>query len=448
MLITGFSEGRMRPLTFLKMLLAATISLGGAQRAAADPEEHLNDSVKRDATTVAPYKVSFAKDIYYESSQQVPYTVQIPYQEDETTSTYDPVTTSQYSCDNPSDASTCGYKDVTEYQWVSHTVSVTKYREETQCCETQTYTQFDHVWKQDVVVNFPPETTLLAGEKEKVVFSLAGNEMAPAVHLESSGGIFHYKIVKTEVKADVLYVDLASVPFLTDKTVGASSIGTAALVFGPAGITFNFQDKMANPRIASTYKISVTEKASNVVLGETTSVSQVGVVASAQIAGLFDAEKDYDVTIGIGRSGFMLIKPVQFIVTRKIGAESLDRNEIRDASLVHHFALTGIGEDTKLVFHDDSPLYSTVHSQYDIKVSLIAKTGAVLLGEKSLDRQSLLRDAKKNYTVALKDVGITDDALKTLVKNVKLRFEMTIDRTSKRIGDVKLARKADLVVTK
>ena len=426
----------------------ATMTILTALQAFADPAEVLSLSIKRDATTATTTKLSFKKDIYVTNYYQVPYTVAIPYQEDETTSSYEPVTTSQYSCTDPNDNNSCGYHDVTEYQWVSHTQSVTKYNYEERCCETISQVDFDHVWKQDVEVTFPPEVALVAGEKEKVTIKLDGSETKPAIKVSTDGTIFKYKVGESSMDHNTLKITLASVPFLTDKVVGANTIGTVSLSFAADSVGVKFQDKMINTRVQSAYRVAIAEKNSNVSLGETLEASRAGILMSSTIKGTFDPEKDYVISISVSRGGFLMTKPVQFVVTKKIAAEEISKSKMKDSDLINHFALAGIDAETKLMFRDESPNYLTVHSKYQVRVSLVVKKVTTLLAEKSIERGALILDAKKNYTVSIADLGATADQLKGLVKGTQVLVELVCVRTSHRTGDVTFSKKTTLTVTK
>lgn len=411
----------------------------------AEPDERLSASIKRDAASAPQFALVFKKNIYRVETWEHEYAVQVPYEEQETTTTYEPVTKTEWLCgDDPANPAACTWKEVTSYEWVTRTVTVTKYRTEWRCCETSSMTVYDHTWTQNVTVEFPPETALLPGEKERIGVRLAGDEGAPQVKIDSSEAIFRYKVDKAEVRGGRLEVTLACVPFLSESLTGPKSIGSAAVEFDTKSVTVKIQDKMTNPRVASTYKIAITERGGTTPIAQTETVTRNGVLVTAKLDVELDADKDYTVLIGVSRNSFMMPKPVSFSLERKIPAEALDRKKIADRGLVHHFFLDGTLDATKFGFRDDSPAYRTVKTEYAFRVSVITKNGAQVIAEKRVDRQSLVADKKKNLLVALRDLGATDEALKTLVKRTKLKVDIEVLRSSKRIGQVKFARKAEL----
>ena len=335
----------------------------------------------------------------------------------------------------------CGFESVTEYRQVQRTRTVTRYRTESRCCQSVAHSVPDHVWSQPVELRFPAEAALFAGETEKLEVSLAGTEATPSVKIASRQAIFRYAIVRQDLSGGVLVATLAVVPTLTEKDLGAKTIGSVTLDFQAAELEVRIQDAVKNPHITSAFDVRIFEKGTTTVLGETTAVVREGLVVRAPLAGAFDAEKDYVVQLSVTRSGAMVVAPVTFLVEKTILAEKLDLKKLADKSQLGSFSTNGNLDALVLRFRDGAAGYKTVKTEYAFKIALKDKKGLTPVAAGSVDNQALKLDKDGRVLVPLKDTFHLDAAtVALLAKNKTLSIQLVVTRTSKRIGQISITR--------
>lgn len=327
------------------------------------------------------------------------------------------------------------------------TRTITHYRTETRCCESEPYQVYDRTWKQEARVIWPAGTELTGDEKESLKLTLSGTEKAPKVKMELKDTIFNYAVAKTENRAGVVYLTLSWKPHLTKKELGDKSIGTVGIEFEADKVTVLIEDKMTNPRILTNYKIGLKEKGQTVLLGETSEVVRDGKIVKAVFPGTFSAEKNYTVGIGIARNGIVATAPVSFTLAKDVAAEAIDKAALKNAANISGFTMTGYGAAAVILFKDATKAYKTVSTVYLVKVSLLVAKKYEPLGEKLFSRSELQLDKNGRFNVALKTaLGLSDEALAKIVKKSSLKIEVLTTRKSERLGEVKLTKSATLTV--
>ena len=339
------------------------------------------------------------------------------------------------------------------YQWVTKTRTITKYKTEYICCNYWDEEVYDHTWSVPVQVNFPTDAVLNSNEEETLTFVLAGTERKPKVELKQKKAIYYYVIVSSKVEAGKMVLTLATKPYLTEKDVGAKSIGNASIEFLDQAADITVADEVTHLRVQSAYILKITEKGAAQPIAETSEITRSGNNIKAVIPVTLDLTKDYVVDLAVQRTGVVLTKPVTFAVQKKVKAESVDLGKLKDAKRITSFSLKYATEKLLLRFRDRTDDFKTVKSKYTVKISTLTKAGdtnPLELAVFNFDRKGRTLDSDSRFLISFKeDLKLPIETLKALSKGKLLQVEITTVRQSKRFeADVTLNQKIPLTVGK
>jgi hypothetical protein len=431
-------------------LLFALFFLPFASSARADGDS--STYLRTPANAAADASFTLSQDIYVTNWYTRQVCEDVPYTQEETYYTTEWVPNNVFVCNTDADGNQqCSWVDQGSYQQVPHTREVTYYQTE---CHDEQYSQedYDHTWNQPVVVHFPADASLLAGETETIVFNLAGDESAPALGLDQSNAVFHYVIAAAKMTGKTLDITLATKPFLTPADVGPANISGEAIEFGDQESVVSFTDKFSHHRVDSTYSVSVSEKGSATVLATGAAVAADGKKFSASLPVVLDPAKDYDVSVAVSRSGVVLVSsPIAFTVKKTVKAEVLDQAKLKNANLIGSYSIVGLTNKAVFRFKDLSPDYATVSTSYAVQVSELGPDKkSVVLGTATISRHSQKTDAAGRILVSLADDLKLDPAiLDSLTKGKVLTFGLVATRHSKRFSpDILLNRTVSLALQK
>ena len=325
----------------------------------------------------------------------------------------------------------CDFENVTKPRQVLKFREVTKYRSETTCCITQTREVFDHTWEQKIQILFPNSHTLLPNESEKFKFSLIGQETQPQIKLEILQSIYGYKISSQKVINNTLVVELASAPKYTAEKIGKASITLAELVIEGQKSWVQIKDLAVLPRIESTYSVTVKDKANGQIVSEdkfNALVNGSTLPLNAQLV----QNQDYVIELAIERSGVVIEKNIQFLVSFEYDYQFVNPIRFTDPQLVSRISVLGSKQQTTLLFVDDSPIHPDVETTYKISISKKANATSEQKIERVFSRNLMSLNAQGVYQLSLlSDFGVKAQTLDQLFKTKAVGFvEIIVERNS------------------
>lgn len=494
-MFTAIRRRRWRLFSVFSALAGLAPAILVTSNALADPAERGELSLTRNAASPATMTARLLRNEYrYEEREvidqvQVPYTVQVPYQDLETyidpervcgyrprqvcgvervcterrVST--PVCNDLERCDAAGNCRTqrvckdeikaypvCHNETrchtVQEHAcWIEHrtrTRYVTRYRTETRYrSETRrrivTDRIFDHQWGVNVVIALAEDAELRGNETETLLLRLTGYESAPSVELLVDSAIYAYQVVDAGREAGTVRKRLRMVPKYKATDLGEATIENLRMVPDAQGRhTVRFIDRGVKSRVETRYLIVVGDIDRRENVFETEAVGRFG---DREVAIPVDAElvqaNDHLIRLTVERDGVVLAQPVSFMKqARQMGQLApepyLDVNGVRD------FRIEGAQAEASLLFTDATPKDHKVETSYEIR--LVRRRGPFgmfrkELAKATLKRRDLRHDDDQTPRVELKTFpGLEARELaKHLESGDQVIVELKVTRASERL---------------
>ncbi|HWU43068.1 MAG TPA: hypothetical protein VN132_06510, partial [Bdellovibrio sp.] len=325
----------------------------------------------------------------------------------------------------------CGYENVQHTRPVTKTRTVTKYRDEDRCCQTQYRSVLDHQWNLKVQVQFPQGTELMDNEQETFTVEIAGSEAAADVKFTSVSTIFGYQILSKKVDHGVATVALKQVPRFKADDLKEKTLQNFTATPTAAGLTYQFLDNGQFPRVVSQHQIVLQDVVTHQVVAQ----SEVRANGQRQVAGdlaiNWDYTHNYEVVLKIHRQGsvieggvvdFQITQPLQMV---------LDMAALKDENKISS-SIVGSLNSAQIVFKDATLPYATVSTKYYI--SVIRKTifgSNKVMAEKGYSRTSLKANGDGAFAISAKEIGVSDsDAKSYLSSGSKIQIVIQVDRVT------------------
>lgn len=358
----------------------------------------------------------------------------------------------QQVCNNvPYNHEVCGYESVvktrpvtktrtvTKYRQEQRTRTVTKYRTEDRCCVTKYREEFDHSSELDVVVQFPAEAQLLAGEQETFKISLAGDEAQPSAKIEMSQTIYGYSVVDQKLSGRTYQIKLALVPKYTAEQLGIATISGLALSFEAGQAHVRFADKGQMARVASQYNVQILLAGAVVGNARGTSVGGAGVSLEQNlaVAEALDENQSYDLKLSVQRAGFVLAAPVSFQVQGVYDSTPLEHaGDYSDIGQLTNWDILDVGTQSGLYFMDHTAYNAAVKTSYKVTLQARTAAGLQMIGSSTLDRSSVKVNSEGLSQILLvRDMKIPAEMASRLVtRSAEIQVEVEVIRQSSRLN--------------
>lgn len=277
------------------------------------------------------------------------------------------------------------YRTVTRYRQEARTRTVTKYRTETRCCVTKYRTEFDRQLSLQVVIRFPAEAALNAGEAESFMLNLSGDENQPSAKFGVASSIYGYRIADQRLNGQSYVITLALAPKYSAAQVGENSISNIRVEAGEV----RFLDSANLPRVSSVYQVQALQNGQVIAIGQATAGASKEIAVSMDR--MLDEESSYDLLIQVQRGGVVLAASVQFQKNHRYVPTPLDNPRAHmDAAKLTNWDLLDSGSRATLNFRDQAPIHPAVSTVYRISLSL--KQGGVfqLAAQKDINRADVI----------------------------------------------------------
>jgi hypothetical protein len=346
----------------------------------------------------------------------------------------------QQVCNNvPRSHDVCGYEPVVKTRPVTKTRTVTKYRSEDRCCVTKYRDEYDHSSELDVVVTFPAQAALAAGEQESFELTMTGDEAEPSAKFETVKSVFGYSILSQQRTGRTYQIQLGLVARYSADQLGAATVSGFVLSFQSGTARVSFSDQGQRPRVTSQYTVQILQ--AGAVVAQAQGVSPGGVAANQEVSlpvtGALDESQSYDLQLTVQRSGIVLAAPVDFTVQGAYDATPLeDAAKYTDISQLTNWDILDVGSQSGLYFKDHTPYNSLVKTTYNVTIQARVGGQLQMVGTASLDRSQVKVNSEGLSQILLVlDMSIpTSVVAQYVTSSAELQVDVEIVRQSSRLN--------------
>lgn len=255
--------------------------------------------------------------------------------------------------------------------------------------------------------------------------------------------IIHLQVYRTGIILDkeVNFIKKSEYLFerLDSENYGRSTISNFATSETVTEFIVSMQDQGFDERFITQYVLNIKNAATEIVVHEKnilakdvidTKTKQVKI--KVPIAALADKET-YQVSIQIYRSGKILTKEVNFLLTTTYD-RSLNKELFTNPATIHNLRISGDSAETFVEFIDEAPAHDAVETKYTI--SLVGPGGFLGLKREQFFSKSINKKdfaGKKIKLNLVKDLGLeVGKANRHLQPNATIDFNLKVERMSSR----------------